>query len=441
MENQKNSHIKWAITISMLIAASFLMYMSFIYNLPHMYDYLGPAVNINAQQKDLYTSLASYDRENQYPFIQSDIDNVFYVIEPNKDVEFFEYNYGNFSKIKSAKKMDLTVDCHGQEIPVTMSCITRNGKTLGYGNFVSISSKNMYSYAFFKLCNAPKNYVGNADFLLFVDFNNENVFNFKKQYSMIFEVNSKTKKVSKVLNSNNQAISIETGKPRDDFFIVDDDVISSYDDQILFISSRNYKQSNEAYGADVFSKKDRNTPSKLIASEIVDGFVRQDKDEIIYLQKSKNHKSGSFSLISSTKNNSKSTVLRTFDGDFKENYIRCGDFLIDKATMTLYDLVENTESVLMGISINDIKCFAVSPDKTKIIFAENLNNQVQRIVFYDLNIKRFKSIERYDAFLDDFINLSFVNNDIVSYVKPSKSTNTPFCNFIISWDKVFSTIP
>ncbi|MFY9379057.1 MAG: hypothetical protein WAP07_02295, partial [Acutalibacteraceae bacterium] len=125
MENQKNSHIKWAITISMLIAASFLIYMSFIYNLPHMYDYLGPAVNINAQQKDLYTSLASYDRESQYPFIQSDIDNVFYVIEPNKDVELFDYNYGNFSKVKNVKKMELTVDCHGQKIPVTMSYITR----------------------------------------------------------------------------------------------------------------------------------------------------------------------------------------------------------------------------------------------------------------------------------------------------------------------------
>ena len=133
-----------------------------------------------------------------------------------------------------------------------MSYITRNGKTIGYGNFVSLSSKNMYSYAFFKLCNAPKNYDGSADFLLFVDFNSENVFSFKKQYSMIFEVNSKTKKVSKVLNPNDQAISIKTGKPRDDFFIVDDDIINSYDNQILFVSSRNYKQSSEFYGADVF---------------------------------------------------------------------------------------------------------------------------------------------------------------------------------------------
>ncbi len=440
MENKTNPYSKWAVTISMLIAASFLIYMSFIYNLPHMYDYLGPAVNINAQQKDLYTSLASYNRENQYPFIQSDINNVFYVVEPNKDIEFFQYSYGNFSKLRSVQKMDLTVDCNGQEIPVTISYIKRGEKTIGYGNFVSLSSKNMYSYAFFKLCEKPKNYNINADFLLFANFDSESVFNSKKQYSMIFEVNSKTKKVSTHLNTNSQGISFETGKPRDDFFVVDDDMINSYNNQILFVSSRNYKQSSKIYSADVFSKADQNTASKLFVSGVIDGFVRQDGEEIVYLKKSDLVESSSFSLMSSTKNSSKDTVLRTFDGDFAENYVRCGDFLIDKSTATLYDLVENTESVLMGISINDIKYFAVSPDKTKIVFAENLSNQVQRLVFYDLNIKRFKSIERYEAFLNDYINLCFIDNDIVSYIRPSKSTSTPFCNFIVSWDKVFSTI-
>lgn len=439
MEKQK-PRFKWAVTIAMLIAAFVLLYMSFLYNLPHKFDYSGPVAKVNAAQNSIYTSLASYDKDVEYPFVQTDIDNVFYVAQPNKDVEFFEYSQGKFSRIHGSKKIELSITCCNQKIPVNISYIIRDGKTIGYGTFVSDDLSKIYKYAFFKLCNKPDNYVSDAELLLLVDFDDQDVFKSEKDYSEVFGVNIKAKKVSRIFSVKGRSFSVIDAKLRDDFSAVDDYILNSCKDSLLFLSSRNYKQSSGIYGTDIFSQTEYTDSPKLFANDILNEFVRQTDDGIIYLKNTRNSDSKAFTLISKDKKGSEK-VIRTFEGELDENFLRCGDYLIDKCTMTLYNLVDNTESVLLNVSMNNLLTFAVSPDKTKVVLAGSFNNGLQKLVFYNLSIKRFKSVEQQQIFFDDYPNICFIDNDTVSYIKPAKSVDMTVGNLVVSWNKVFSTMP
>ncbi|NCC86389.1 MAG: hypothetical protein EOM05_00780 [Clostridia bacterium] len=441
MENQKPIYFKWAVTIAVLIAAVSLLYVSFLYNLPRKFNYAGPVAKINTTQKDIYTSLASYTKDTLYPFVQTDIDNVFYVARPNKDIEFFEFSQGKFTQINSSKKIELSITCCSQKIPVNISYIIKDGKTIGYGTFVSEDPSAIYKYAFFKLCNKPDKYISGADLLLLVDFDYKDVFKSNKDYSEVFGVNSSTKKVSKIFSVKGRSFSVIDAKLRDDFFVLDDNILKSCKSSLLFLSSRSYKQSSGIYGTDIFYQTEYTDSPKLFASDILDGFVRKTNNGIIYFKNTsdKNSSKKEFSLILKDKQG-KERIIKTFEGEFDKTFLRCGDYLIDKGTMTLYNLVDNTESVLLGISMNNLLTFAVSPDQTKVILAGNFNNGLQKLVFYDLSIKRFKSLEQQQIFFDSYPNLCFIDNDTVSYIAPAKMPDMTVCNFIISWKKVFSTL-
>lgn len=441
MENQKPIYFKWAVTIATLVAAATLLYVSFLYNLPHKFNYAGPVANINTTQKSIYTSLASYNKDALYPFVKTDIDNVFYVARPHKDVEFFEFSQGKFTRINGSKKMELSITCCNQKIPVNISYIIKDGKTIGYGTFVSEDSSSIYKYAFFKLCNKPDKYVSSADLLLLVDFDDQDVFKSSKDYSEVFGINSSTLKVSKIFSVKGRSFSVIDAKLRDDFFVLDDDILKSCKSSLLFLSSRSYKQTSGIYGTDIFTQTEYTDSPKLFASDILNGFVRKTDEGIIYFKNTSDQNSSkkTFSLILKDKKG-KESIVKTFEGEFDKTFLRCGDYLVDKGTMTLYNLVDNTESVLLGISMNNLLTFAVSPDQTKVILAGNFNNGLQKLVFYDLSIKRFKSLEQQQLFFDSYPNLCFIDNDTVSYITPAKTPDLTVGNLVISWEKVFSTL-
>ncbi|MEG1243430.1 MAG: hypothetical protein RSD17_01170, partial [Oscillospiraceae bacterium] len=354
------------------------------------------------------------------------------------DVEFYTYSGGKFSAVSRVKKLQLSLNFNGQKIPVIISYIQHGGKTLGFGTYVTDRTSKIYKYAFFKLCDMPKNYKSKSDLLLLVDFDAKDIFKSNKSYSEVFELNSKTLTATRAISIKGQNISVATGAMRDDFTIIDDCLLNSLNDTLVFLSSRNYKQSNGIYGTDIYSQKEFTGSPQLVAANVLDSFVLQTDKGILYLKDTSKDENKSFSLVL---NNGKEKIISTFQGQIDDEYLRCGKYLFCKGTMTLYNLEDNSESVLLNISMNNIYTFAVSPDQTKVALGGSFENGMQKLVFYDLSIKRFKAVEQREIIFEDYPNLCFEDNNTISYIKHANSVDMIVGNFVINWDKIFSILP
>lgn len=438
MEKNKSNNYDWAFTWALIIAAVILLYFTFIYNLPHKFQVESSVRQVNSTQQNIYNTLASYNKDSQFPYVKTDLGNVFFVPVPNEDAKFYKYSGNSFSQIKGSKSINLSLTLSGQKIPVNVSYIEQDGKRLGYGTFVSKEKSKIHKYAFFKLCDIPAGYSTDADLMLLVDFDSKDIFNSDKDYSEIFFLNSKTMQASNAIDIKGRKISIADGTMRDDFSVVNDTSINSLSDSLVFLSSRNYKQSDQSYATDVYSQKKYDVSPKLVAKDVLDNFVLQNEDSILYLKNTDDNLESGFSLI---KNNGKEKVLRTFKGEMDDGFLRSGKYMIDKNTMTLYNLYDNSESVLLNVSMKNIYTFAVSPDGKRVVLAGSFDNEMQKLVFYDLSIKRYKMVESNELFLEEYPNLCFIDNNTISYVKPSNSVDMPLCNFVVTWDNIFSSLP
>ena len=437
MDKQNSKSFDWSFTTALIIASFALIYFAFIYNLPHQYEYSTPAEQVNSSQKIAYASLSSYNKDSDYPYVKTEFTNIYYVAKPNKDIEFYKYDKGNFNQIKQTKTIKLTIKISGQNLPIKVNYIEQNGKKLGFGTYVTKDKSKYYKYAFFKLCDMPKDYNSDADLLLLMDFDSKDIYKSNKEYSEVFELNSKTLKAKRAISAKGRHISVVNGKVREDFCVINDNALSSFDDRLIFLSSRNYKQSSGVYGTDIYYQTEFTDTPTLVTENALDGFMYQSDDGVLYLKYTSKDGNQNFSLIL---NNGKEKVLKTFQGVISEGYLRCGNYLIDKGTMTVYNLVDNSESVLLGVSMNNLYTFAVSPNNTKVVLAGSFENGNQKLVFYDLTIKRYKSVEYRELFFEDYPNLCFVDNDTVSYIKPADAVDMVVGNVVISWNKIFSTL-
>ena len=429
---------RWAITISMMFACVFLLYMTFIYNLPHVRNEDNETKQVSSNNSKIYRKLSVYDKDVEYPFVQTDISNIFYVANPKDGIRFYTFKNNKFKYVKVTKTLKVSLTLNSEKIPLTINYLKIKGKTLGYGIYISKDSKSTNQYAFLKLCDMPKDMIDKYDLLLLIDYDSYDVFSSNKTYSEVFQLSSKTKKATRLISENDRKISIENGKLRDDFSVVTDHSVNNCNNRLLFLSARNYKISKGLYCNDIYTQDKYTKYPKLVEQNVIEDFFVQSEDSIIFLKKNSEFNNG-FSLIKKV-DGKEDKIVKKFAGKISKGYKLRGDYLLDYNTMTLYNLVENSQSTLLNLSLNKVNTFDVSPDKTRVVIVGSFDNGKQRLIFYDLKIKRYKIVNERNLINEDYPNLRFIDKDKISYIRPSKS-DTLNGNIVVSWDEIFSKLP
>ena len=326
-----------------------------------------------------YTANTSVKDAKGEIFLPSDIENVYFTADLNGSVKFFDYANGTFAaSALPVKQVSTKLAATYETIPVTVNYIEKDGKTFGIGIFTSDMSAavKVYSYAFVKLTNKPSGY--GAGYLLLADFEKENFYSADKIYSEIYNFDLASGKASTYVSNNTRLID-KNGAFRADWTMLTDDFIANLGGAKYFFSSRYYTAEEKGTRADIMVLSNAYRP-QIVAEDILGTWFVNDANGMHYLRKTDK----GFNNIHNNK--SAETVLTSFEGDYFNDYLQDGKWLINKKSLVMTDLMTGATKTLEGINIIGFNYMSVSPDGTKIVFAKNgVKNEngatVQQVVY------------------------------------------------------------
>lgn len=326
-----------------------------------------------------YTAAVSVAGENGEIFLPTDISGVYYTADLSGNVAFYEYSDGEFAASSlEVKQISTSIKASKESIPVTVKYIEKNGKTFGCGVFTSDMNANVeiYSYAFVKLTNKPAGY--GEGYLLLADFEKENFYKSEKIYSEIYNFNLSTGSASTYVSNNTRLID-KNGAYRNDWTMLTDEFIANLGDAKYFISSRYYTGEERGTRSDIMVLSNNYRP-EIVAEDIIGMWFVNDASGMHYLKKTD---TGFASIVNA---GGTETVAANFDGDFFADYMLSGNYLINRSSLVITNLITNSTVTLADIDISDADYFSMNEEGTKAVFAKygktNSNGTViQTLIF------------------------------------------------------------
>ena len=330
---------------------------------------------------------SEYTKSEQYSplgseaviYLPTDFENVYYTADLKGNVKFYEYSAGVMqASALEVKQIQTTLAATYEKIPVTVNYVEKDGKACGYGVFTSDMSADVdvYAYAFVKLTAKPSGY--GEGYLLLADFDKNNFYEADKLYSEIYNFDLAKGKTSTYVSNNTRLID-RNGSFRQDWTLLTDEFIANLGGAKLFLSSRYYNESDKGLRADVMELSNAYRP-KIVVKDIIGLWFVNNESGMHYLRKT----ADGFEKI--LNKDGKEESIYTFAGDFHKDYLLSGNFIINKKSLEMTDLLTGKVTTLKDIDISKADIFELSPDGTKAVFAvsgeENANGAVVQNVTY-----------------------------------------------------------
>lgn len=339
-----------------------------------------PAVYSYEESAYTKSTALSIKGSNGEIFMPSTLDGIYYTANLKNEIKFYEYANGAFNayggEVKTIKtKLTATYE----KIPVTISYIVKDGKTYGCGVFTSDmdSSVGVYGFAFVELIDKPAGYGGNKHLLL-ADFNKNDFYKVNKTYSDFYGFDI-AKGTASLYVSNNTRLVDENGTFRQDWSLLTDEFIKGMGDSKFFFSNRNYSDDKRM---DVMVVSNSTKPS-IAVKGILGSWFFKDEHGMHYLKSSAKGFSNTLLV------GDKESKLSEFEGDYFADYMRSGNYIVNKKSLVITDLLVGSTKTLKNIDLSDAIAFSVSPDGNKavIAFAGKANENgalIQTVIYYNL---------------------------------------------------------
>lgn len=329
--------------------------------------------------KSEYATKVSVKGANGEIFLPTDFENIYYTATLGGDVKFYEYSGGSFSESKLApKEVKTSIKASRISIPVTVKYIEKDGKVCGYGVVTSETNPDMevYAYAFVKLTMKPSGY--GSGHLLLADFDKNSFYKADKVYSEIYNFNLSKGTASAYVSNHTRMVDIN-GTFRQDWSMLTDEFAANLGGAKYFISSRFYNESEKGERADIMVLSNAYQP-KVVAKDILGMWFVNDANGMHYLKKDGE---GFINVINSGKGEEE---LTRFEGDWSTDYLQYKNYLLNKESLVMFDLLKGTSVTLSGIKVQNADYFTLSPDGKKAVFVtcgkENANGTlIQSVTF------------------------------------------------------------
>ncbi len=377
---------------------------------------------IYSYEESAYTQSTSLSVKgtNGEIFMPSTIDGVYYTANLKNEIRFYEYASGAFNAFGGETKTIKTkISATYEKIPVSVSYIEKDGKTFGCGVFTSDmdSSVDVYAFAFVELINKPKGY--GDGLLLLADFNKNEFYKVNKTYSDIYNFNL-AKGTASLYVSNNTRLVDENGSFRQDWSMLTNEFINGMGDSKYFFSNRNYSDDKRM---DVMVLSNAVKPDIAIKG-ILGSWLIKDEHGTHYLKQS--DKGFSNVLYSGDKE----TVLGDFEGDYFGDYLRSGNYLLNKKSLVVTDLLVGSTKTLKDIDLSNATVFSVSPDGNKAVIAfageKNENGaMIQTVIYCNLAYETAEpAIFSEPLLFAESCDFAWLDNSSVMSVRPLDGTGS-----------------
>ena len=370
-------------------------------------------------------ALASADAD--LPLMQSDIDNIFYTIAQDGQVAFYEYTGGELQAVEPTGTVQVAPQCSGVQIPATLYYIQRGDEMTGYGLYhpdATGSAVTLYTYFFFNMRTLPPGYPDedNTQFLLLMDSDADDLYNPDKTYDESFFVQPFEQEIDLRTDfDRNQFVSQVNRMPGtdgrywSDFAVFTEDTLACAEDgRALFFSGRKYTDRAER-AVDIYRRNGSSGAVLITRYTDVDYlYAYQDSSGIHYMRQTEN----GFAVYC------EGEVIREFQGNYDTDYLRDGNYLLEKSSGRVYSLLTGQEYTLPGAETAQAVIFAVSPSGKRCIVGtmENGDPNRQSMVFGDL--ENGTCAVKTDALMFSAANTALCFMDEDTYFHNSASTDS-----------------
>lgn len=344
--------------------------------------------------------------------VQTDFPGVFYGINTDYTVQYYQYNNSRVVPVKYTDTVDLKVDMGSDVLNVKMNYIKSGEYVSGISVFTAEGNNDVnyfYNFVVFKLTVLPQKYQKDGHALLLASTDKSALEGNSVLWTESFDVNLNDGSVTRFLSVVNRNID-EKGAGVADFCILNKAGYTATTQGIPFITSREYPTGSGMQ--DIFVKN-RNK-EELLASNIYGKYFTADATTVAYLRKTET----GFDVVHNTGGNEK--VQRSFYGFMGTAYSTNDKYILSKEDGRLYNILSGKDYSLVGYSM-DVSSFTVSSDDRYVVMMGTVKNAVDyQIHIFDLQTGEYAKFQ--DKNYAPHGTLCFMDNKTVLYtaVEPNK---------------------
>lgn len=358
--------------------------------------------------------------------MQTDFPGVFYGINSDYTVQYYQYSDNRMIPVKYTDTVDLKVDMGSGILNVKMNYIKNGEYVSGTSVFTSNNSDDSTNYFYnlvvFKLTVLPSKYNREGHALSLASTDKSALESNDTLWTESFDVNLNDGSMTRFLSVINRTID-EKGAGVADFCMLNKAGYTSSLQKVPFISSREYPVGSGLQ--DVFVKN--GNKDERLASDIYGKYLTADSSKVVYLRKT----TTGFDVIHNTNGEEKN--VRSFYGFMDTNYMINDKFLLSKEDGRLYNIVSGKDYSLVGYSMN-AAAFVVSSDSRYVVMMGTVKNAVDyQIHIFDLQTGEYAKFK--DNNYAPHGTLCFIDDKTVLYT--AVEPNQGFEYVILDVEKAF----
>lgn len=381
-----------------------------------------------------YTPMLRYSGLIRYPLLKTDIENLFYLADPDGSASFYEYSNSVLSPYKGkVYTLKTTVSCSNQDIPVKLSYVKKSGKITGFGLFTTKTSKadvKLFEYAFFKVTKLPAGY-GSSGALLLVDFDKENFFLNDKLYSEAFLLNLGNGNNERLVTDLSRTVGTD-GAFRSDWVLLYDDFLETLGNKPFFLSSRDYNLDQKGFISDILTIADLRPPRTVTG--ILGVWARVTGKGTAYLRET----AAGFKSILLV--NKKETTVKEFQGNYFKDYLHSGNYVFNTGSGVLTDLLSGKDISTGYTKASADSVLSVSPDGSWAVIA-SINGSgakaSETLALCNLSSGDNKTISEPLLFSQKYANFSWIDNSTLLHIRPGSENGTGYSCCVVKMREVF----
>lgn len=365
--------------------------------------------NGNSQVSEKLDSVLVTRKITTIPFMPTDLPTVSYTADAVGNIVYYELMNGEYTEIAPTGTIELSVPLSGQQIPVKIPYVERDGVLTGFGLFTSDSANaNVYIYNFvmFKVCNLPASYASDGKCLLLAFSDQSRAYTMDPVWEEAYVLNRNNGTTERFLSENNRTLGI-SGAVRSDFCMVTETALTAQTAVIPFLSARGSEQSaDENAPLDVYVKN--GNKETLAAKNAIGQYVKPlENGAFAFIRKT----DSGFETVKSE--NGTESVISSFYSGYGTACIRNGDWILSKEDGRVYSTYDMRSYTPTGYKINPL-VFAVSPDEKYIVMAGTVANALDYQI-YVYNTETGKSATFNETNYAAHSNMRFIDNTTVTF--------------------------
>ena len=338
------------------------------------------------KDSDSYKTAASYTGLSSLPYLETEIDDVYYTISDSGEVKFYRLESGQFTEIQPTGTYDITVQLSKHDVSASVVYLKQDNKIVGYGLHTDEPS-SYYPYALFHLVNFGDNSTmkSSKSCMLVVDTTPDDKYSNKKIYEEPFIYTYGNSDATRELSEANRTVGID-GTLRADYSMLDSVVISGNTDRQIFFSGRGYAEGDGRVDLMSEGGSGNNTDNIKLASDVLGYYANYDSDgRLRYLTVDGN---GLVALKAYNFSSKSADTIKTFSNSKRENVIVYGDWALFSTTGEVYNLVNDKDykiNIDTSLTVTDF----VTDGKTAALMCSTENSSV--VILYDLSSGQVKN--------------------------------------------------